>query len=336
MKEAAIPYMRLELTNGRLRLVSARALDRGLECMVLVQPLAVGICRSDVREIQGTRLTRRDFGHEVVGRVKWERDSRLRKDDVVVLDPHVALAYRSTGYGTIMEVHGTRTAVESAVIRFQPGDWVQLGFFVEPLACAVHCQRLVVRVHDRVRRVQVIGAGTAGVLLSAAFAMNGVSVTLTNRSAERLEFLHRCGLGDIGDIALGPGVGEFDAVVVASTEFRQGLGMAGTLRSAGLLVPYGATLSGELWEGVDIHELRQKESRAGTSRGVAQGSYGARYRDFVAAQRLLELSPPLRSLLRRLVTHHCTLQSAPQLLSDMANGARVSKAVITGWATTAV
>jgi cyclitol reductase len=322
-------YRRLERLQTAVRVVTVDAVDRGYESMLMVEPFAVGVCRSDIRELQKRRWGRSDFGHEVVGRVMWSRGGHYAKDDLVVLDPHVDLGYRSTAFGTLMEVHGSRSAVEAAVIRFEPGAWAPLGFFVEPLACVVHCSRIIVTVlRDSLRSVQVVGAGMAGVLLSAVFAMSGVRVWLTNRSPDRWELLRTAGLFDLGDIQLEPDDQPVDAIVVATTEFRQGVDMMGRLRSDGLLVPYGAAAPNESWNSVAIGEVRRTQGLVRTRSGVIQGTHGARYEDFEFARDVLESSLAFRRVLENLITHRRGLWDLPQLLLRMAAGLRVGKAVV--------
>lgn len=325
-------YLRIEPGHRELRLVPADAVDRNFESMVLVEPLSVGVCRSDLREIQGTRSVRSDFGHEVVGRVTLARDTRFADGDVVVLDPHVELGYRSTGFGTLMEVHGTRPAVEAALIPFEPGAWKEVGVFVEPLACALHCWRVASKeLVSEDCRVQIVGAGTAGVLLTVAWALAGSKVWLFNRTSERIDFLGTSGLLELGDISLAATDRPCDVVIVATTQFQYGIELMGRLRPGGLVVPYGGTTPGELWDGMRVDNARRNEGRVSMDGFVVQGTYGATHSDFLLAQSLLESRYDLRELLNNLVVRRCALREAPNLLMQMADGLRVSKAVINEW-----
>ncbi len=176
-------YARVGLQDSRPRLERAHVARRSNEATVLVEPIMVGICRSDIRELLGTRSGRADFGHEILGRVTTARDAAFHPGDLVVLDPHVTVGYRSTAFGSLMEVHGSAEAVQAALVRFSPGAWTEVGCFVEPLACAVHCWNVLgASRNGRVTRVLIIGAGTAGTLLAAVFALHGVKGVLVNKS----------------------------------------------------------------------------------------------------------------------------------------------------------
>lgn len=329
MPEAITSYRRIELIASRPEVVTSRVVDRGSESLVLVEPLQVGFCRSDIREINGTRPARSDFGHEVVGRVKWVSGSSLKIGDLVVLDPHVAVDYRSTAYATLIEVHGTADAVQRAVIRFDQGPWISVGFYVEPLACAVHCTRVATPVLvENPPTVRIIGAGTAGVLLCAVYLLCGARVSLVNRTPDRIEFLRESPLADLGQITFDRDTLSPEATIIATAEFRQGAKLIETLRPTATLIPFGGTFPGETWEGLPIDTIRRTESRDFVQRCQVQGVYGAKYEDFQAAHALISSSPDLRRLLDYLVTHRCVFARAAELLTQMAGGLRVSKAVM--------
>src|SRR4051812_41965922 len=63
-------YQRLDIVEGALRATIGHVAPwSGHAARAIVAPTHVGVCRSDLRELSGTRPIRRDFGHEIVGHV---------------------------------------------------------------------------------------------------------------------------------------------------------------------------------------------------------------------------------------------------------------------------
>jgi cyclitol reductase len=150
----------------------------------VLEPLVTGLCSSDLKEVRGTREVGSDFGHEVVARVHSTNVARLEARSRVCLDPHVGVV-RSTAFGTAMFLSGTEAALERALPEAPRTAPDERAVFVEPLACAVHCAGRT----GPARSVAIVGAGTAGVLLSVMLRLRGSRVTLVNRSARRLDAL---------------------------------------------------------------------------------------------------------------------------------------------------
>ncbi|TDC09786.1 cyclitolreductase, partial [Streptomyces sp. 8K308] len=207
-----------------------------------------------------------------------------------------------------------------------------------PLARAHHCLTATARHLDRDlagTRLTVLGAGTAGVLIAALARTLGTTVTLTNRSPDRLDFLRR---RDAVAIPLHPTT-ELPAdtadIAVVATSFVHPEVLAEALRltaPGGLVVLYGGTAPGDALPGLDCdldtvrrHELATA-ARWGTKPVHIGGSYGTTPSDFPAAVRALTDSPDLR--VERLISHETTLAQLPTLLRAQAAGRPLGKTVV--------
>src|SRR6478752_6994866 len=108
------------------------------ETFVVVKPLVVGVCSSDVKELSGVRPHRKDFGHEIVGTViHTNMDGPLRAGDRVVYDPHVKLT-RNSGFSEFVIASSPAAGLEKAFLKVGESLPVDKLVFLEPMACIVH------------------------------------------------------------------------------------------------------------------------------------------------------------------------------------------------------
>ena len=118
-------YRSVDLTEDGPRLVT-RTVDaaRRLEQRLVLRPLKVGVCRSDIKEVAGTRAMRRDFGHEVVAVVdELSATDVLPPGAIVGFDPHVPIS-RTSGFAEYMIASANRASLQSALVLQQPGTAV--------------------------------------------------------------------------------------------------------------------------------------------------------------------------------------------------------------------
>jgi threonine dehydrogenase-like Zn-dependent dehydrogenase len=306
---------------------------------VVVAPEVVGVCRSDLKELEGRRAVRKDFGHELVGRiVAAGRRSGRAVGERVCLDPHQRVE-RDSGFAEAVVVRGSPRTLADALVPVDDDAPAERMIFVEPLACAAHCVGILRRRLDgplSEARVGIVGAGIAGTLIAKTVEREGASIVLLNRSRERLRFLEARGVLDgnrLQPLDEAPG-SQLDAVVVA-TSFAEPevlLTAQQLIRPGGLVVLYAGTAPGDRWPGtsVDIDRLRRSQRivllPVGDATMTVAGSYGAESGDFHIAKRLLCGEQPLE--LERLVVDSVPLEELPERLRALAAESPPGKVVV--------
>lgn len=324
-----LTYIQAAISDGGVLLHTRCSTDTRQGGYVAVQPRFVGVCRSDVKELQGVRSVRSDFGHELVGTVLHSRGIDQPRIGVsVALDPHVPLAMRTTAYGTLMELAGSEEALCRALIPLPQVLNQPVGVFVEPLACAIHCVRRARSTLGSVpESADVLGSGTAGLLIAACLSYIGCNVHLLNRTDDRLAFLDCIGVKALG-IRLSRPIGPSEAAFVATTTFENGLSMLAAHTPKRLAVVYGGTRPGEKWRSLPIDELRRREMMLRVDSFEVAGSYGATKSDFTAAVELLSTWTHLQSLLARYLVQVVPLSQLPQTLLRLAQRRQLGKVAV--------
>lgn len=267
------PYRCLSLTSGGLQLAVRRVQPRSgsdlRDARAILAPSFVGVCRSDLRELAGTRPIRSDFGHEIVARVVELEPAvlfPLTQAPAVCLDPHVPVS-RTSGFGELVELTAPAADLAQALRPLPESLAAALGVFVEPMACAWHCagRTLSARAlrgapHPR---GAVVGAGTAGTLIALALQASGLEIDLFNRSSGRLDFLSERGVFDAAALReLNHTLGQrYEAIVIATSELT-GETLQWALEAVcdgGAVVLYAATAPGALVAGIDVDPIRREE-----------------------------------------------------------------------------
>lgn len=308
------------------------------EDALVVRPLVAGICRSDLKEVAGTRAGRSDFGHELVGIVEWaDTGAPLGPGDLVCLDPNVDVS-RTSGFAELLAAEGTAAALERAFPRAPAGVPARTLLFTEPLACAIHCvRRAAAALAGGLdgARLGVLGAGIAGTLIALYARRRGARVTVFNRSPDRLEFVRATGLLGASELRADDAAraDELDVAVVA-TSFVEPEGLARALRATrggGAVVLYGGTRPGARGFPLDVDALRRRQERAhvrhGGKRVVVVGSYGADDADFERASAVLERGGRDFAV-ERLVAGEVPLARLPHALRSLARERVVGKIVV--------
>jgi threonine dehydrogenase-like Zn-dependent dehydrogenase len=335
-------YVRLEPAGGALRTVVARVSRwAGSGGRAVIAPSAVGVCRSDLRELAGARPLRRDFGHEIVARVVAADPDELHDllaAPAVCLDPHVEVT-RTSGFAELIEIAAPVGAVRCALRPLPATLASAVGVFVEPFACASHCVARAVAQPPAVAagRAAVVGAGMAGTLIALGLEVAGLEVDLFNRTERRLEVLRDRGV--FAATALRrfdePADG-YGTLVLASAEISDdALDWAfRAVADGGRVVLYGGTTPGVAVAGVDVDGVRRGERRAEVVRGRRTvqlvGTHGALAADFERAIALLERDGPgaPRARLMRLLGPELTLAQAAEELPRRMSGGFAGKAYI--------
>jgi len=285
---------RLELCDGgvRLRREPWPRLDGSPSA--IVSPVLAGLCSSDLKEVRRAREARSDFGHEVVGVVHASNVPGLAPGARVCLDPHVPVR-RTTAFATAMLVAGEESAVCAALPAAPAGAPDERAVFLEPLACVAHCATKV----PAGANVAIVGAGTAGVLLSVLLRLAGCQVAIVNRGQERIDALR--GLRLLAGTRLPDAPGVFETVVVTTATLDDaGFERAWELlpQTGGRLVLFGGIPGG--WRvpgtGLALDALRRREDvmtlEFAGKRAVVAGSHGPTAADFSAAATVLAAPLP--------------------------------------------
>lgn len=351
-------YRRIEVVRpGTAELVTATVCGkRPDEGWALIAPRSVGVCRSDLKELCGTREVRRDFGHEIVAEVvDCAEAGTLARGDLVTLDPHVPVS-RTSGFAELVEFHARPDALDQALPRLSPTLAAGPGTFVEPLACAARCVR---RVQDALRAlgdrpgpVAVVGAGIFGVLIAALLRADGADVCLLNRSRGRLDFLERHGMLDTAEfLTLDQVPRRQFGVVILATTFAEPELVARCAELAcerALITVFGGTARGmttgdDSDAEVDLDALRRgqelREVRLGGRPRWLAGCHGAQRQDFDRAMRALETEPAVTHTVSRLRGPELSLPAAVHALAEYARRPVFGKPIVripsTGHAATA-
>lgn len=320
-------YRTVERRDGRLWLNTAAVTDPAAEAVAVLEPELVGVCRSDLRELANDRYLRRDFGHEIVGRIIASRPEGLFiPGQRVVYDPHPELE-RTCGFAELVELSGSSQALRAALVPVGDAVAPVAAVFAEPLACAVHCVRRL-EVASQARgipgkcEVAILGAGTAGALIAATLLDRDVPVRLLNRSPARVEFLHSKGF--LPAHALGePAVSQrFPRVVLATAVASpEALRRATELvEPGGLLLVFAGTGPETTISGTPLDPVRRQEQLVGVEADghslYVAGTHGAVTEDFHDSLALLSPSHvcALAERVEELVTDVLTLQEATEVL----------------------
>ncbi|MEU3855368.1 medium chain dehydrogenase/reductase family protein [Streptomyces sp. NPDC029554] len=292
---------------------------------MLVDVELAALCRSDLKEVAGTRHGPSQFGHELVGTVRESTTSVLAEGTRVVLDPNVVVE-RGTGFADRMWAAGPADRLRHALQPVPHGPAARRLVFAEPIACAQHCLSAIERQVGGLRGAQVVvlGAGTAGLFIAALADRAGARVSVCNRSRARVDAAREAGLLDVPTLLFGePAAGGADVVVVA-TSFVTPTVLDEALRlvaPGGLVLLYGGTAPGDRHPGLDcdLDHVRRTETVAacvwqGRSLRVA-GSYGTSPEDFTSAiGALTDVTSPLRA--EKLVAAEVDLPGLLGLLRD--------------------
>jgi threonine dehydrogenase-like Zn-dependent dehydrogenase len=156
---------------------------------VLIKIFFCGICNSDIKEIRQERISRKDFGHEIVGEVvSTSHDLESYCTQYVILDPHIEIR-RTTGFGEFMLMQGKLDNLKKTLFTISENsrDYI----LVEPMACAIHALRKTYPVLTEAsgQKVLIYGCGTFGYIMYLILRHYNAEVLLHNREKARLEFL---------------------------------------------------------------------------------------------------------------------------------------------------
>ena len=159
-------YRRIDVGDGAPVLRRALCVEQAPPGLI-VTPILEGICRSDLKELAGSRAQRRDWGHEFVARVV-EAGPGFVPGERVVLDPDVSIR-RTSGFAEYVLATGSAEQLRRAFRTVSASVPDAAAKFVEPLACAIHCvakfRAAALESRRPISDVAILGAGVFGVLI---------------------------------------------------------------------------------------------------------------------------------------------------------------------------
>jgi L-iditol 2-dehydrogenase len=169
---------------------------------VRVRPLAVGICGTDARIVEGAYHARPGviLGHEIAGVVDASGSAvtNVREGDLVTIEPHLYcgvcrycrlgnehLCLDKRAFGVHLDGGMAERLIVPGRLAYvlSPGTDPTIGCLTEPLACAVHGLDRLAPLSGL--PVLVIGAGPAGLMLSSLARLAGLKVVVVEPDSRR-------------------------------------------------------------------------------------------------------------------------------------------------------
>jgi threonine dehydrogenase-like Zn-dependent dehydrogenase len=335
-------FRTLELSEGELELVD-REVVASNEPQLIMKPRLVGICRSDIKELLGTRTIRHDFGHEILaeviaGNVKSSYVPSV--GDFVVLDPHIEIQ-RTSGFGELIIASGSEENLAEAFIKVPTSIIDDRLIFTEPLACAHQCVSNLLRFEQKESleglSVGIVGAGMTGTLIGLLCKHYGATVTIINRSEERLHFLESTSIFSASELGFNDSIEcEFDAVIPTTTFlFPEVLKFCEKIViDAGLILLYGGTKAGDTFSGIEevnIDSIRRSQSSVGVITNSKKfrvcGTHGAATEDFKAVIEIFETFPHDLPV-EKLISKRIRLDQVPETIIEMTKKEILGKTLV--------
>lgn len=293
----------------------APADDSNMHDPVVVQPVSVGICGSDLHVI-GLGLRGITLGHEISG---------THEGRAVAIQPaaycgqceacqrgdhHVCPAAGQGIYG----IHRDGGMADELVIESQclvelpPEVDVRAACLVEPIAVGVHAVNKAAL--ESGMKVAVVGAGSIGLVAAAAAKAQGVNdVDIVARHAPQFDAAERLGLRPLHVTDLGEG---YDVVIdAAGTESSLSTAI-GAIRPAGSIV-----VPGIYWSDITVPGLALCLKETQLKVALYYGYHDGRRETDVAAELLAQL-PELPDAL---ITHRFEFDRARAAFDAAGNRA---------------
>ena len=298
----------VDLVDGKPTLQERRLAPPADGPYVALRVPLMGLCRSDVREVQSARHGRSDFGHELVGVVVQSRAvESLSPGTQVCLDPHVPIE-RAKGFGPWLLAVADGPSLTRALVPVPADVTPRKAVFCEPLACVCHSFRALMTVLPVPSLagldMAVVGAGVSSALFGLLCRHHGAHpVAFFNRSHERLRFLRSTQLFRGSSLATFSGAPRhrYPVVIIATARIDAvSLRVACSLLDRdGVLFVYGGTDSTTpAIAGVNVDRVRRREESCSTRVDerpiLVAGAHGATGADFGTSVDLLRSAPAFR------------------------------------------
>jgi cyclitol reductase len=299
---------------------------------IIVKPLLVGVCRSDIREVTRERITRHDFGHEIVAHfVDANFPVPYNTSSKVCFDPHVTIN-RTSGFGEYVIASGSKEDLIAAFPLCPAGLENHRAVFMEPLACAHHA---ISRLESSLQvdnleglSIGILGAGNAGVLMGLIAKHLGANVRLITRNESRrlnLAKKHIFGKSELIDETTK--INGLDGVILATTWLDERIFYLGAdmLKDEGVLLLFGGTGPGKstITDVINLDDLRRYQKEIyfthKRQRIIVSGTYGVNSQDIRSSFRYLHASNQFP--VEKLITDVIPLNNLCGLLLQLSTGA---------------
>jgi len=294
-------------------------LNKSENSCVILRILYCGICNSDIKEVKGERISRRDFGHECLGIIIDKFDLEIAIGSFVVLDPHIQVN-RDTCFAEAVKISGSKSNLKDALIVVPTMDvkWV----LTEPLACSVHACKRLLSSNFNPKKILVYGAGFFGFLIYSYLTEKKKNTFISNRSEERIDIIETL-TNKLNRFSLNEDVNEkFDAVVISqsfvSTEDIDLL--LPYLKNNANILLFGAVHPGTSLNLFNIRNNELVENKRYKKKQIRLiGTLGANNRDFIEALDLLN-SPPFENKICKIISSIVDIEQGHLLINKMSNG----------------
>jgi threonine dehydrogenase-like Zn-dependent dehydrogenase len=302
---------------------------------VLIAPLFVGLCGSDLRLLRNEKAhVPGTFGHEVVARViaagrgveDFAPGDQVTVNPVNPEDHGDIIGYNGTGFlGTHFLVN-RELLRQGRLLRLRAGTAPRAAVFAEPLACCVRSQRALGTALAGAT-VVIVGAGSFGLLhFMLARHAGAADLLVTARGAMRLDEAKARGILSAQQAFSGadgphPLMGRADVVIVTANGVAAVREASRWAAPGASLLLFGGLNPGDTIDDLDLGRLRRAAGTVTTRIGGIPvrlvGSYGTGNVDFLRAVELIEsgvMDPAV------LVTHEVSLRDLPRALGELPTG----------------
>lgn len=284
---------------------------------VLIKILYCGICDSDIKEICGTRLTRRDFGHECLGIIEGSSNAHFTAGSYVTLDPHVKVN-RGTCFANYVRLSANIEILKQAIITL-PSNEIQF-VLTEPLACSLHAVNNLLNVRCDYNKILVYGAGTFGYLIYLSLLEKKINVFLGNRTHQRIDELEK-NVGVINKFHHDSN-DKFDAIIISQSyvSCQDFVKLAPYMNTGVNILLFGSVdahepaylydiRNNELVRDIDYHNIHMK----------LIGNLGADNNDFKDAVKLLT-DKNFSNKAKKIISTNIKFSQGLDTLNEMVNG----------------
>lgn len=312
--------------NKKVRLSKKVVNINPAKSSVLIRVIYCAICNSDIKEMRGERITRRDFGHECLGIVIESNAPYFKTGDFVVLDPHIEVE-RDTAFGEFYTVSAPIEKLKKSLF-IVPENHIKY-VLLEPLACAIHACNRLLTLGNQPKTILVYGAGNFGFLMYEYLKTKELKVYLGNRSADRLEKLEQV-TGRL--FKHDPKVPHaFDAVILAQSFISSAdiEALLPQMNNPCAVLLFGAVSKEER---LDLYAIRNNELNQKVLLNSKEvqliGNLGAKHDDFLYAFDLLQ-QHVFSKRVEKIIVDVVDINAGITLINNMASGSRYfGKAVI--------
>lgn len=339
-----ISYNSVELCSGNPIFVShTLEINKRNKYLVVIKPILMGVCRSDLKEMLGERSSRHDFGHEVLGKVYWAgKKVPLSQGNIVTFNPNINIS-RNSGFSEFLIASGSTRELKEAFPLVESGEteYLRKLVFCEPMSCAQHCVASLLKYLCKSRldglSVGIVGAGMAGTLIGLIVKYMGAKITLFNRTEDKLEFLVKNNIFSMNELQLlgKTSIDKFDVIIPTTTFLYQPIlrFSANAIKEDGLILLFGGTQEKDTFPGstCNIDRIRRKEDigkvQINKKSFNVGGTHGSILADYYQSVEMLIKHPDCFPV-EHLIASEISLSQLPETLLHLGANNYFGKTVV--------